>query len=60
MRHDLDYDIDGLVYKINNFNLQNRLGFIANAPRWAVAHKFSSVSSFSKITDIDIQVGRTG
>ena len=60
LRHDLDYDIDGLVYKINNFNLQNRLGFIANAPRWAVAHKFSSVSSFSKITDIDIQVGRTG
>ncbi len=59
-RYDLDYDIDGLVYKINNFNLQKRLGFAANSPRWAIAHKFSSVSSFSKIIKIDIQVGRTG
>ncbi len=59
-RHDLDYDVDGLVYKINNFKLQERLGFIANAPRWAIAHKFSSDSSFSEIMDIDVQVGRTG
>ncbi len=59
-RYNLEYDIDGLVYKVNKFSLQNRLGFVANAPRWAVAHKFSSVSSFSKIIDIDIQVGRTG
>ena len=59
-RHDLDYDVDGLVYKINNFKLQERLGFVANAPRWAVAHKFSSDSSFSEIMDIDVQVGRTG
>ena len=59
-RHDINYDIDGLVYKINNFKLQKRLGFVANAPRWAIAHKFSSDSSFSEITDIDVQVGRTG
>jgi len=59
-RYDLEYDVDGLVYKINNFDLQKRLGFVANAPRWAIAHKFSSVSSFSKIISIDIQVGRTG
>ena len=60
LRYDLEYDVDGLVYKINNFKLQNRLGSVANAPRWATAHKFSSESSFSKIIDIDIQVGRTG
>ncbi len=60
IRHDLDYDIDGLVYKINDFKLQSRLGFLANAPRWAIAHKFSANSSFSEIVDIDVQVGRTG
>ncbi len=59
-RHDLEYDIDGLVYKINDFKIQERLGSVGNAPRWAIAHKFSSVSSFSKILNIDIQVGRTG
>ena len=59
-RYNLEYDVDGLVYKINNFDLQKRLGFVANAPRWAIAHKFSSVSSFSKIINIDIQIGRTG
>ncbi len=59
-RHDLEYDIDGLVYKINDFNIQERLGSVGNAPRWAIAHKFSSVTSFSKILNIDIQVGRTG
>tara|TARA_Y100001970_G_scaffold293807_1_gene443385 strand:+ start:12830 stop:14851 length:2022 start_codon:yes stop_codon:yes gene_type:complete len=59
-RHDLEYDIDGLVYKINDFEIQKRLGAVGNAPRWAIAHKFSSVSSFSKILNIDIQVGRTG
>ncbi len=59
-RADLDFDIDGIVYKVNDFNLQKRLGFIANAPRWAVAHKFSSNKAISKILDIDIQLGRTG
>ena len=59
-RFDIDYDVDGLVYKINDFNLQTRLGFVTNAPRWAVAHKFSADSSFSKILNINIQVGRTG
>tara|TARA_B100000686_G_C16745631_1_gene949289 strand:- start:331 stop:2022 length:1692 start_codon:yes stop_codon:yes gene_type:complete len=59
-RFKLDYDIDGLVYKINDFKFQNRLGFVTNAPRWAVAHKFSAESSFSEILNIEIQVGRTG
>ena len=59
-RSEIDFDIDGLVYKINKFELQNRLGFVANSPRWALAHKFSSNKSISKIIDIEIQVGRTG
>ena len=59
-RHDLDFDVDGLVYKINNVDLQKRLGFVVNAPRWAIAHKFSANSSFSKILNIEIQLGRTG
>ena len=59
-RYDLDFDADGLVYKIDNIDLQRRLGFVANAPRWAVAHKFSANSSFSKILNIEIQIGRTG
>ena len=59
-RNELDYDVDGLVYKINSIDLQNRLGFLSNAPRWATAHKFSAVTSFSKILNIEIQVGRTG
>ena len=59
-RFDLKYDVDGLVYKINSLDLQSRLGFTANSPRWAIAHKFSADSAFSEITDINIQVGRTG
>jgi DNA ligase (NAD+) len=59
-RYNLDFDVDGLVYKINNLDLQNRLGFVANAPRWAIAHKFSANSSFSKILNIEVQIGRTG
>jgi DNA ligase (NAD+) len=51
---------DGVVYKVNNFNLQKRLGFSANSPRWAIAHKFSANSSISEIINIEIQVGRTG
>jgi len=59
-RANLDFDIDGIVYKINDFTLQKRLGNVANAPRWAVAHKFSSNKAVSKVIDIDIQIGRTG
>ena len=60
IRFNLNYDIDGLVYKINQLNLQKRLGNVANAPRWATAHKFSAKNSISQITNIEIQVGRTG
>ena len=59
-RFNLGYDIDGLVYKVNSLELQKRLGFITNAPRWATAHKFSAKSSVSEIVKIDVQVGRTG
>ena len=59
-RAELDFDIDGIVYKINDFALQKRLGNVANAPRWAIAHKFSSNKAISIIKDIEIQIGRTG
>ena len=59
-RFNLEYDVDGLVYKINNLELQKRLGFTSNSPRWAIAHKFSADSAYSEITDINVQVGRTG
>ncbi len=59
-RGDIDFDIDGIVYKINDFRLQKRLGNVANAPRWAIAHKFSANSGISKIKNIEIQIGRTG
>ena len=59
-RYELEYDVDGLVYKINSLDLQRRLGFTANSPRWAIAHKFSADSAYSIIKDINIQVGRTG
>tara|TARA_B100000963_G_scaffold161951_1_gene140834 strand:- start:133 stop:2163 length:2031 start_codon:yes stop_codon:yes gene_type:complete len=59
-RADLDFDIDGIVYKVNDFSLQKRLGNVANAPRWAIAHKFSSNKAISFIKDIEIQIGRTG
>ena len=56
----LDYDIDGIVYKVNDFKLQKRLGNLTNAPRWGIAHKFSAEKGISKIKKIEIQVGRTG
>ncbi len=59
-RVEIDFDIDGIVYKINDFGLQKRLGNVANAPRWAIAHKFSSNKAISKVLNIDIQIGRTG
>ena len=59
-RGDIDFDIDGIVYKVNDFKLQKRLGNVANAPRWAIAHKFSANSGVSKIVNIEIQIGRTG
>ena len=59
-RYNLDFDVDGLVYKINDLDLQKRLGFVTNAPRWAIAHKFSADNSFSRILNIEIQIGRTG
>ena len=60
LRPSLDYDIDGLVYKINNLNLQKRLGNTSNSPRWATAYKFSAEKAVTKIKEIIIQVGRTG
>ena len=59
-RTKIDFDIDGIVYKINSFELQKRLGNVANSPRWAVAHKFASNKAISKVLNIDIQIGRTG
>ena len=59
-RREIPFDIDGIVYKVNNFDLQKRLGFAANAPRWAIAHKFSANSSESEVLNIEIQIGRTG
>tara|TARA_B100001248_G_C27393782_1_gene464119 strand:- start:19 stop:2052 length:2034 start_codon:yes stop_codon:yes gene_type:complete len=60
MRSSLDYDIDGLVFKVNNLSLQRRLGNTSNSPRWAIAYKFSAEKAITKIKDITIQVGRTG
>ena len=59
-RSEIEYDVDGIVYKINDLNFQKRLGYISNSPRWAIAHKFSSTKGISKILNIEIQVGRTG
>lgn len=59
-RDQLEFDIDGVVYKVNNLERQSRLGFVSREPRWAVAHKFPAQEQLTRVVDIEVQVGRTG
>ena len=60
LRNNIPYEIDGLVYRVNDFQYYKSLGFTSKSPKWAIAYKFKSQESLSKIEDVTFQVGRTG